>query len=738
MPPRRSFLVGVSLALPLFATAQTMRSVFVDATLDPATGTYTIRDRASGWRLAGTTGAPLARLKTSAGKDAAGLFHETTFEWTDEVPLRGTVRVYDENSAVFFRLTYPEGKPGKAIAFPVFTTLPAGLKGFSYEDRAFAPATFGLAQTSTPWLLFDKRARALVFSPASRFLVAKLAGDGETSMAATLDDRLVGVPKGLVQDSLLVFGSGIGRVWSDWGRALGGLYKRSSNAQDDPIVQKYGYWTDDGADYAYDYDPAKGYAGTLLALRDHYREAGLPLGYLQLGGWWYRKLSDDIAGGPGPERKNPKLAAGDWNRYGGTLEYRASPELFPEGLTAFGKALGLPLLAYGGWIDRKSPLGERFQISGVAPVDRRYWSDVASYREAAGATGYGQDWLSGIVENSPEMATKAGVADAFADGMANAMRAKGLTMQYGMAPPRFVLQGVTYPNLTAVRTSPERFEPKAWAPFLFGAPLVSAVGAAPWSGVFRSGETGDAIVATLSTGPVGNGDAIGKEDRANVLRVARPDGTIVKPDEPLAPTDATYLTEGEEVGVPFVASTLTDHGGLRTRYLFAFPRQEDVRSTSLSLRSLGANGRSYLADLVTGQGRFVPPDETIDLTIGDAGFVSAMAAPETRTGVALLGDWGKFVPTGKARLVSVDDRADGLRVRVGFAKGEGPVTLEGACERPPRVRTTRGTARLLRYDAATNRFAIEVAASGESAELTIDGRVSGVGTDPAVPGRPRS
>ena len=58
-----------------------------------------------------------------------------------------------------------------------------------------------------------------------------------------------------------------------------------------------------------------------------------------------------------------------------------------------------------------------------------------------------------------------------------------------------------------------------------------------------STETNNLLLANLSAGMVGIGDAIGAENRENLLCVARPDGVLVKPDEPILPVDETYLDD---------------------------------------------------------------------------------------------------------------------------------------------------------------------------------------------------
>ncbi|HVT11730.1 MAG TPA: hypothetical protein VHE55_05650 [Fimbriimonadaceae bacterium] len=656
---------------------------------DARTGVYEVVNPALGWRLAGRIDGTVGPV--SASWDGREISFDATIGGT---PVHCQIRG-NAHSTVWFGLRYKTSS-ARPVVFPQFTSFPHDLRPFSFRDVNFAPPTFSLNQTSTPWLFFDGRDRSMILSPASNFLIAKMVGDGKESIGVSLNDRLKEVPNGLDQNSLLVLGPGIGKSWEIWGSALRELYHRVPATDDgSPILKSFGYWTDNGADYYYNYEPDLGYAGTLEALFARYHKEGIPLGYLQLDSWWYQKSSDDPAGRPGGASKNPKLPAGSWNRYGGTLVYRAHPDLFPDGLAAFRKKIGLPLITHGRWIDRKSPDRAKYKFSGVASVDPKWWKDVADYLQASGVVCYEQDWLDRIYENSPEMSSVAGVADAFADAMADACRRDGLQMQYCMASPRFFLQAVKYPNLTTIRTSDDRFDSRKWAPFLYDSQFADAVGARPWCDVFMSGETGNMILATLSTGPVGTGDAIGKENKANILKAVLPDAEIVRPDRPLLPCDQTYRDQSS----PFLASTYTESHHYRTRYFFAFPREKEKRDVTFPL-----DAKAYLYDFATGKGRFVDPDRKPAIAIGDSGYAYFMLAPVSKSGIVLLGDLGKFVPTGKLRIPAIDDRADGLQLTVAFAPGEGPVELEGVSPRSPRV----AGAELLRYDAATGRFAVRV------------------------------
>jgi hypothetical protein len=357
-------------------------------------------------------------------------------------------------------------------------------------------------------------------------------------------------------------------------------------------------------------------------------------------------------------------------------------------------------------MDPKSPYHESYKISGIGVVDPKWWADTMTYLSSNGVSCYEQDWLDPIFANSPEMSTTLGIADEFTDGMANAAKARGMTLQYCMATPRFFLQGVKYPNLTTIRTSGDRFEPGKWADFLYCSQLAQGVGIWPWCDVFKSRETGNLILSVLSGGPVGTGDAIGKEDKDAILRAAMPDGVIVKPDRAILPCDETYLNEATGQPLPFLASTYTVHGDLRTEYLFDFRHKPTPASVGVFPIQRGG----YLLDLVSGEGTSVNPGESVGVPIGPDGYGYAMLAPKSKCGIVLLGDLGKIVPTGKQRIPELRDEPGGLTVRVQFARGEGSVVLDGVSGKSPKIVTLRGSAKLV-SDEPSGRFKIEVRAS---------------------------
>src|SRR4030081_2429183 len=120
-----------------------------------------------------------------------------------------------------------------------------------------------------------------------------------------------------------------------------------------------------------------------------------------------------------------------------------------------------------------------------------------------------------------------------------------------------------------MRVSDDRFDHDRWDSFLYTSRLAGALGVWPWTDVFMSTERDNLLLAVLSGGIVGIGDALGAADAANLRHAMRADAVLVKPDAPIVPTDETILAEaGQGASVPMVASTYSDHSGGWGRYVF--------------------------------------------------------------------------------------------------------------------------------------------------------------------------
>ena len=688
-------------------------SVGVTVVMDEGTGEYAVESKSTGagWMFSGSLRQALKNVKTVEIAEEAGMgpaSHVVQGELSDDVTV--AIRVFDDLPNVIFSWTTKHGTEVAPVVFPSFNALPGKLHALSYSENHFADPSFTLQETSTPYVLFDDAANTAVISPAKNFLVARMAGrlDGGGAVTSALNKDLRKLPAGFSHETLMTFGTGIHETFLAWGKALSSHLRSPRPSIGADAVQRYlGYWTDNGAFYYYNYDPQKGYAGTLVALADHYREKRIPLRYLQLDSWWYQKSLTDYKGALG-KPKNAKLPEGSWNRYGGTLEYSAHPDLFPEGLGAWQKKLDLPLVVHARWIDLDSPYRQKYAISGVVPVDAKYWNDIASYLQQSGVICYEQDWLNFMYDYSPELQTTVDAGNKFADGMAKAFQNRGMTIQYCMAPARFFLQGAMYPNLTTIRVSDDRFERKKWNNFLYTSMLAQAVGRWPWVDVFKSTETENLLLSVLSAGPVGVGDEMGKESNENLMMAVRGDGVIVKPDAPIVPVDATVIADAAGKHQAFLAATSTVHEAGKTVYAFAYARESDGSQVTFTPASLGEDGAVYVYTPATHSVKLLQAGDTFSDTLAEKGAAFYELVPMQKNGIAFAGDEGKFVGTGKQRVSEIAADENVIVATVLAAPGESAITLHGFAEKAPAVVVNRASADAVAFDAANHHWRVTI------------------------------
>jgi hypothetical protein len=397
-----------------------------------------------------------------------------------------------------------------------------------------------------------------------------------------------------------------------------------------------------------------------------------------------------------------------------------------SGLARFQQNLGVPLITHARWIDASSPYHTLYQMSGNVVTDPAYWEMVAGYLANSGVATFEQDWLADKAHTEFNLTD----GDAFLDNMAVSMGRRHLTMQYCMASARHFLQSSKYSNLTTIRTSGDHLQRERWVDFLYASRLAGALGAWPFTDNLLSTETSQLLLATLSAGPVGIGDAIGSIHGPNLLHAVRRDGVIVKPDVPLTPTDASYSNMAHGTGTPQIAFTWSDFGALRTNYVFAFTHGTNTQ-VAFSPKDLGMNAMVYVYDYFAGTGQLVDPSDVVQKQIsGDALYL--VLAPVGPSGIAIVGDTGQFVTMGKKRVAEFRDHG-AARVAVTFADGENSLVITGYSPVAPIVLALEGSIGPVTYDGSTHLFRVPVTAgTSSSAAIQVQASLRPVGR-----GRPR-
>ena len=687
----RGAILALFFSLAGLASAQLTVSGFNAASVSLSSdGSFNISLPVSGWQLGGNAGAAIYNARIDIGTDNLGTYQELLFDYSIAASNRsGSIRVYGGRPVILFAVTYNNDSPNSA-PFPVFSSYPANLLHLTYGGEFAAPSFQGFAADS-PWIYFDPAGNTFIVSPASDYMAAATTRGPNGEIQAGISSNIATLPSGMVHRTALVYGSGPGSTMAVWGQTLTGLTGKHRPANDSGILLKsLSYWTDNGATYYYNAG-GPSYTGTLEAIRSELNAKGITLGSMQLDSWWYPK---------GPDNS--------WRSGGGIWTYTGTTAIFQPSLAAFQSTLGVPLIAHARWIDVNSPLRTQYAMSGNIAIDPQYWEDTAAYLSSAGVRIYEQDWLGDKAHASQNLTDPV----AFLNNMAASMAKHGITMQYCMADPAHFLQGTNYSNLTTIRSSGDRFGPTRWSDFLYSSRLASALGEWPFSDVFMSSETNNLILATLSGGPVGIGDALGTISQENLLKSIRPDGIIVKPDVAATPRDSVFIADAQGIDTPMVASAYSDFRGVRANYIFAFSR---AVSTSLTIdpSSYGIAGAAYLYDYLNGNGYLIEANAplTINLVNGQGYFVLVGFGP---SGIAFLGDQGHFVTMGKKRITAFSDTGS-IDVAVSFAAGEAMRTLFGFSQQPVSVSAVMGSVEQPVWDPATQLFTVNVHPSGNGA-----------------------
>lgn len=704
---RRRLITLILLAVLLGFLPGGAQAPFTDQVLAPSAadagigvhvdmaGSYTITTRRPAWTFSGNVGHHLSSLTLGTGADRLGRYQEVRFTYHGNVERADSIRVYISRPVVLFRTTYLAAS-NNSEPFPLFTTVPRVPFHLSYHG-SFGVYGFQLSGSDSPWLFFDARANSFLLSPAANFLVADLTMHRDGSLSCGISQAIRVLPENFSQSTILAIGESINGVYTSWGQALITL-PGTRRSEGSPTLDRLGYWTDHGAAYYYRSLAAAGYEGTLLAIKRDFARLGIALGYMQLDSWWYMK-------GMPP----------DWRlATRGIALYTAAPTLFPAGLAAFQRQLGLPLMVHARWIDASSPYRTRYRMSGNVSIDPRYWHMVMSYLRQSGVIAYEQDWLSTMAQTAFNLADPG----AFLQDMATAAAAAGLTLQYCMPDPRDYLQSALYNNVLTIRVSDDRFTRARWDNFLYDSRLASALDLRPWSDVFMSSERANLLLATLAGGMLGVGDPIGMESKTNLLQAVRPDGVIVKPDTPIVPLDETYVAEARGQRPAMVAAASSFHDDLVDAYVFAYSRSQHAsQQATFTPASLGIAGGAYVYNYFTGAGAVVPAGQSFSALVGSGSYY--IVAPIGPSGIAFLGDAGKFVSLGARRISQLNDHGT-IQATVTFAPGERAVTLYGYAPTRPQISATNGQVGQLFYNATRHLFHVLVlAGTGNSAVIAL-------------------
>jgi hypothetical protein len=574
------------------------------------------------------------------------------------------------------------------LATGSFTRLAAGWRFDPQRSSApegLRPCGFGLAEFALPARTdrtFARWVPQLPHRPAAVLPVLLIDPDGDTILLAPLDGAheqcfaadengpawgwhgdLDEVPAGFTSTLAIVRGAGPRAVLERWGRLVGARSPRSRRYAD-ALGRKPSYWTDNGAAYWYRTEPGHDVTGGLAATVDDLRSRGVPIGAVQLDSWWY------------PHEVLRPFDTDEWLvPPTGLVRWEPRDDVLPGGIAPLRDALGgPPLVAHCRHLASASPYvaetpcwidGERAHPQTTELYER--WLDQCV---AWGVETFEHDWLVECFTGVRALRAGAGRAAAWQRGVHQAALDRGLTLQWCMAAPADMILAASLPAVTSVRTSGDSGYLVGpgflWAWFLIVNALARALGLVPFKDVFLAGgphAAFEALLSSLSAGPVGIGDRLGKADPAIVAPCHRADGLLVKPDEPVAALDRCFSTAWPIGTKPrlLVGDALTRHAAGIWRYVVvANPSSDGSVNDGLSRDELGG-------DLAWdwSAGRFVTADELRTIQLDPLGWRYFVVPPLLLGGrLAVIGDPRLHATAGDARIGEVEERDGVVRITV--------------------------------------------------------------------------
>ncbi len=616
-----------------------------------------------------------------------------------------------------------------AVAWPSFTPGARAPGGVPDGARAlvFQHCEFGLPSTSGPELdgFF-----LLPHRPATGWPLLLSAPDGRTVLLAALDEfhsqtiglndgtvrcgwhgDLDAVQSGFATELAIVAGDGPRVCLDTWGALL---LERAGTVRPgrwpDALGSRPSYWTDNGAAYWYRTEPGNDVAGSIVAAVDDLRERAVPIGAVQLDSWFYPHTelrpfdTDDWVVPPSP-----------------MLAWEERPDVLPDGIATLRERLGdPPLVAHIRHLAADAPIAHDVPVhldgplaAPATPEAYERWLDQCV---SWGVETFEHDWLVEVFFGVRALRERPGRARAWQEGIDAAARERGITLQWCMGTPADFAQTTTLTQVTSVRTCGDHgyiaTPGQLWAWFCTTNALARSLALAPFKDVFRTdpevaGDHGEpeALLSALSTGPVGLGDRVGRNDATLAMRTCRADGLLIKPDVPIAAVDESLRGDTAFGDDLVVAECYSDHSAGRWAYVVAMHTAptDAVTDGAVAFDRLGES--SPVGDVVVWDARAatlapLAADARWPVSLAREEWTSLVLAPVLPGDLAVVGDVSKFVTAGDAR-VEVACLEDGVELTV---KGAGEsVTITGwAAARPV---AEGGT---IAFDASTGRWDLVV------------------------------
>ena len=661
--------------------------------------------------------AVLLGVQSYQGVDSLGGYRADCAEWAHPamsfVQFVTCVRSYKSLPGVLqFTQQFPVELPGTSTGIPdaVITSFPSavipdtaenpiGFVHFSGFMAGSEPQYGTMTKNGSFWLnggntqsgvlcLFEKtNSAAVVVAPLTNAMAASMWVDTGKSVHWGVMGNVSHVPAGYSMSWLVVgVDAGVNVAVRTWGDvALRYFNKRRGEARErDFTLQYLGYSTDNGAYYYYYTEPAKNYQQTMADVAEYSRRVGIPFRYFLLDSWWYYR--------------------GEAN---GVSNWTARPDVFPGGLTAVYNDTKWLVQAHNRYfshdnvyasnnasVQPEGYTGKKFPfawgpLTGV-PQTEDFWDYLFENNRDWGLIVYEQDWLSTVQTDIPMLMNNATFGRQWLMGMGTAADKHHLSIQYCMSYPRHVLTSLELRSVTQARVSDD-YQPgnhqwriavsSLWSDAIDVAPSKDCFWTqqtpqynghyTTWFNISEPRPRLQALIASMSNGPVQPADQIGFSDVALIMRSCNADGLLLRPSVAIAPIDNYFvsLAFGPVIGDMYYTYSTIPAGDSLPRYVYLLSAYmiAPYKLTVADFRPVYMDGSEppsyYLAYEANTTRQIFMFNDTMTLAVSDGWtFQYHTFVPiymQYSSGWYLLGEQSKWIAASQQRFSQLDLRSDG-------------------------------------------------------------------------------
>jgi hypothetical protein len=586
-------------------------------------------------------------------------------------------------------VSWPSFRPRERVAGGV----PAGTRTYGHQCSEFALPVSGDATCGgfflaphrpaviAPLLFIAPDGRTLLLAPLDHFheqvIAVPRAG---TDVRCGWHGDLNEVPAGFATDLAIWAGDGPRALLDAWAQLLCRRHgtQRPSRYADD-LLGKLSYWTDNGAAYYYRTEPGCDYSTTLERVVADLHAREIPVRSMQIDSWFYPHQHLRPVSAEGAPIVPPS----------GMTAWEPRGDLFPDGINDLRRRLhGLPLTFHSRHFSSRSQYFERHAAwrdgEYAHPQDGELYDLLMAQAANWGAITYEQDWMVESFLGVRGLREQPGRARNWQQQLDRAAGEHGLHLQWCMATPADFFETVTLHNVASIRTSGDyRYlfdNGLNWVWFLHTNALARALGLNPFKDVFLShGQTTfssgepyaevEALLAALSTGPVGIGDELGCGNRDLIMRICREDGLLVKPDVPLAAIDRCFRANAFFELAPLIGETYSAHPAGRWVYVATFnaSRTKEPLRCRVELAELGAMqpvGPVLAYDWRRRTWNRLERDAGWEIELCFQEWDYRVLSPLLAGDIAVFGDVNKYATVGDRRIAHVTSTRNGVRFDV--------------------------------------------------------------------------